>query len=1814
MRALRRLLEKHPDIGPVSLVLNLFLLAVLVAASITEGLSVWLAGPPGIRSATVNRSILERSDRRVIVLRFMTPMPELGVQRRRTPPFVFTPSFTYTLDWRDPRCVYVFPTKPLIPDRRFTVEPRPGLRDLNGRLLDPTPVTTRLVPLSVIKVGVPIRSNDGTTVLDLRFSGRISVKACRERLRVTAVGPGRIRKTAITCSGSKARLRLRHTPDLKKLRITLLPGPAGAGRMRRTPTAWVRELEVPRELAIRNVEAETGYFDPDIRITFQINGELDCTASSKFIHLSPPVDSPVLTPGSVAGAYELRGGFHGRTAYRVRFSPGLRTRSGRVLGAPALFTVVTPRVRPRLRFASSGLYLPGTGTDTIAVRAAGIASFQVTVRRVYGRNLVRLVEERPSWEETVDRLGPVRVVKTVSVPSAGESPPHTFSLAVSDLMGGAPPGVYLLQLKTERTWGWYGPHRTRTIVWTHLTATAVRGRDRSLTAWVRNMGDGSPADGCDVQVLSKRNLVLGRGRSGPEGLVRLLLDQSPAARDETPALLVVRKNADLSLLPLNAAFARGEVESESRGEQGYPELPYSAFVYAERDLCRPGESMRFAFLVRDRELRPAGGFPVRFSITGPKGRRFISRRLDLDPSGYAATEVAFPSDARTGGYGAVVAGASPEAPAYGRFSFLVLPYVPARVRVRLEADRSRYTANGKAQLKVAARYYFGRPAGGCRVVIVSALQPRSFSPTAFRGFTFGCRDPDRSLPPPRRVGRFVTDEAGLVRTILPLPAPEGIAAPLTLVLTAVVHQPGGRTVAATIRRPFDPTSFYLGVRREPAPAAPGPGQRESFSWICLSAAERLRPPPTPMRFSLYRIVWRSTLRLNADKEYVRTWTEQATLIKKGAVPADSDASRGRFTVECPGVGLWELRLEAGQAESRLRFTAGAAAAPVRSGNGSGPVVTRDKPTYLPGETARLRFSAAAPGRLLLCLSTDRVIEARVVPVTKGSNTIGVRIPQTPFGCVYAALYLQSPPGNLGGVFRPDARFGLTLLPISQARHRVGVSLEAPETARPGASIQVAVRLESNSAPVAGQVDLFAVDAGILSLTNYATPAPFDFYFGKRRCGIQVYDGLAHFYPDVSDLPRLGIGTAVGGDQMAGLLRGTQPEAAGKPAVLYLGIVTVPPSGRTSATVTLPEFNGALRFMAVATAGAAMGSGERLVRVRDRVTIQATAPRAVACGDEFDLAVHAVNNDLPETRCRFTLTLDAGPADIVGEATRDITLAEHGDMRFAFHLAARADDSGPVRLFVHCFTESGAELGSARVALAVRPAALPISLSGMTFAAAGKQLRLNPPSGLRAETADFSVHVSTGYGAAAMPALAWLGTYPYGCLEQTTSKALPFLYVRSTRPGALGNGNALPGDDALFAAAVRKAVRRLRRMQLPSGGFAMWPGGAREWHEASFYAGHFLICCRDAGLGPGADAWSRLGRYLTAAVVNPPLGRSNRLRGYAHYLLARIGKAEPGLAEAFLRMKNDGDDSTGYVLAAASLVLAGRARHGAKWFNQLLARPNWSPDSDDLLGTPVSGIALAAIALEQAFPGSPALPGLIQRLLHRRRKETQRWDTTFENALAATAILRWQALNPNAEQTRGTVCVNSGPEVPVGARHPFEYRARTGNPVQLTITNHGPGRLFAAWFARGIPRAPLLEPEYRGLEIRREYLSPGGEARRRFRKGDPVTVRIQISGGRDYRNVVIVDLLPGGLEVEDHIMLSSSTAGAVFTGKKPDHVEVLDDRVLFFGALDGNGNTIRYTCRAVSCGRFAAPPVAAYPMYAPNVYARAPGGPPIHIRN
>jgi len=449
------------------------------------------------------------------------------------------------------------------------------------------------------------------------------------------------------------------------------------------------------------------------------------------------------------------------------------------------------------------------------------------------------------------------------------------------------------------------------------------------------------------------------------------------------------------------------------------------------------------------------------------------------------------------------------------------------------------------------------------------------------------------------------------------------------------------------------------------------------------------------------------------------------------------------------------------------------------------------------------------------------------PVKAGSNSVTMPIPAAVLtGSYFAGLTLVCQ--------QPDYSRSFALLRLSveqQPQHLLKVSLEVPAIATPGATIDYRLKVHSPAGqPRPAAVHLFAVDEGILALTDYQTPDIFAFFHGQYYCHFQFSDIYDQIYPDL----KIGADGTIGGGADNVRNSKLQRLSQGAPAIVNLGLLTVPPSGSLDGTLTLPEHLGALRLMAIASNPEAVGRGEAQIIQRDVISVTGTAPRAVAPLDEFEMTFTLFNHALPG-----------------GPATLKVTLPENWSRLSADSFTTVLDQGGSQSYRVKCQIPATAagnflvgyefSLGTARkkgqLPLTVRPLHPPLTTVSRGSVNPGENKTICSALGQswpRLDAARLRVLSSPLLGVE--QALLWLNDYPYGCLEQITAGAFPFL----------------AGDDLLRAGLIsqeeknqarqklQRSITRILSLQTGNGQFTMWPGGYRPWAEASIFASHFLF--------------------------------------------------------------------------------------------------------------------------------------------------------------------------------------------------------------------------------------------------------------------------------------------------------------------------------------------------------------------------------------
>ena len=793
------------------------------------------------------------------------------------------------------------------------------------------------------------------------------------------------------------------------------------------------------------------------------------------------------------------------------------------------------------------------------------------------------------------------------------------------------------------------------------------------------------------------------------------------------------------------------------------------------------------------------------------------------------------------------------------------------------------------------------------------------------------------------------------------------------------------------------------------------------------------------------------------------------------------------------------------------------------------------------------------------------------------------------------------------------------LPVDRTANRQAVTIDAPDRVRSKSELEVTAHAAPGSV-----VTVAAVDEGILQLIAQKTPDPFAFFYRKLALGVGSFDTFSLLLPEVGVE---GASPSGGGFATEGASQYVRTEGIRRvePVAFWSGPVVADGDGRAKARFDLPEFQGALRLMAVAVKDETMGSSERQTRVRDPLVLLPTLPRILSFGETLKRAGDGEERHRP---------LRPGPGD-AGRWTARRRSRGSRPSRSRSTTAPRGRStsrSGPLR------DSSRARSASPSAPKASARRARPPAGSGCAptcrrrrpsrpgaCRARSSRSRSRPRPQLRPATVRREVRVGSLPLVQLTGKLAALVRYPYGCLEQTVSKAFPQIYLADIlqavdpelldpdrRRTRVPTARRQPLDPK---ANVAEALRRVAGLQLSDGGFALWPGwdDAQPW--TSVYAAHFLVEAERAGYPVASHVRQRALDFLGTQVrAKSSYGKTELERTvYALYVLARAGQADLGTMD-FLREKHLGElQPQSKALLAAAYAAVGRR----DTVDELVARIGELEQVERQTGenfdSTVRNRALLLMALLDAAPESPRVPALADRLA--REAAAAPWWTTQETGftlLALGQLYHRQAERPpfRGQGLPGRSPARNGLEA---TRRPTSPASRGDGPVRIVMGNgYKAGAAFYSVITRGLPTDEAFRPTSAGLEIERTYLTrEGGEADLdRVRQGDLLVIRTKVrSIAGPVQNVVIENLLPSGVEVENPRLETTETLPwATPSSLGQSHLDLRDDRILLFTDLPANDwQTVYALVRAVSPGSFRVPPAHAEAMYDPALRATGQRG-------
>lgn len=1811
-------------------------------------------GDPAYISAVSIEDQEVRQGKKPIIVTFSEPMvtgaalsaPVAEEDR----PFALKPPVSGEGRWLNARSFALMPDREFRRGIRYFLHFKDDLKSLEGRpvryLLS---FQTEGVKLSSLQPE-HFNSDKNTLLLNFRFNQPVSGKALVEHLTIKDAATGEILPYT-TKSGPGADSDQHVVADLGKYRPRLevsLRADADADQSYLgMPVGYTGSVSLPEPGGSGAVEVDASSSGPS-KINFAYSGASENSEGIPYAYFSLTSavqgnyrDFITVEPEGLNYILDEDGdrlrideGLVPGMRVTVTLKPGLVDAAGRVLAETRRDSRVIGDLDANARFAHHGSYLTPVYGTRLGVNLVNVDKVTVSLKRQYDNNLPFMNLDMDYHARKL-----MRDLEFQEIPvKSKKNEVQRRALDVAELAKGKR-GVFLVTLQsyTEhreedgriRT-KWESSHE-QLVVLTDIGVTA-RVFPSGITVLAASISSANPLPGADVRIYSASNQLIGQGRTGPDGRFVLQRDQEWDPQ-LTPCVVTVKHGdgdtADLTFLSLESATQR---EMPDTALRDYLDKGYEAFVYPPRGVFRPGERVDLKAFVRDADHLPPAPFPVLFRVVSARGLEAARGAATLSAEGGADFFFTLPQSAPTGEYQAYVEIPGQKAGPIGSCAFSVEDFVPPRLEVKVSPREEQMSPAAALPVDLSGRYLFGAPGAGLNYELGYRVTAKAFAPQGWDGYLFG--DGERAFDPQVNI-RYMTGKLnaeGVAEAAFKAPADWTPPALLNVLLVASIQEDGGRWVTQTGTVTYFPTPFLLGLKQEGENFQPG--KPVTMKAAAVDPAGR----PTDAgkltaEISLVQGNWHTVYR---NGRYVSLWNERIIAQNKFAVESKNGEASFQFTPRQYGRYLVRVATADGAVAASRRVSAvGKDALSLQDGSGRLDSVdlTLDRPSYRIGDTARLSVKAPYAGTLLLGVERGRQIRSQVIAMDQPATVVDIPVTADMDPNAAITAWVIRPVKEENKEWYTHRANGMISLALSKKPHTLEVSARTPDKALPDKPLSISFTVtDEDGVPVEGEFSAAFIDEGILSLTAFATPDPADFFMARRRVvgsSYDMYDALLR--PEARATPLL----KPGGDAAQNYQGSLSTQQIFLTA--YQPLVRTDANGQGEVRFDVPEYSGKGRLMIVGASGKRFASSATQVRVARDLVVEASAPRAVAPGDVFTLPINLFtlageNNAALQGTAEVSVKA-WGPLKLSGDVEKSLPLNPAGEGQkpapVSHRLTVEAEaleESGIGVITISVSVPGREDLSfSKNVEVAVRPPYPRTSAARAVLLKPGETAVLSVPGKWLKGSVNPSFSISGSPALAVLPALEYLREYPYGCLEQTTSRAWPYLVMAPVQKLLYPKKEGVAPEDVIEP-ELAGAVARILSMQTPEGGFGLWPGRGSPDPWKSVNATFFLVEARIGTAVPksaldGALSYLRLLLAMQPSEDNEAYDYS--VKAYAAFVLTRAG--EPPLS--WLQHLSEHEDK---MYPSGRIFLAGAK--ALKAGNPAALKALEAKDGKALN---LAGLDLGYNETMESELRNNSLRLLMWSLVAPGDAETARLCASVANGIAAKKRFNPQdagmaslAVGYYLIQTgisgkpytadiivdgNTLFSIAGGHRLILGSRHlPL---SGDGQPPALTVAVGKENQAYTVYGVRGVPMdAP--KPESSGLAVRRVWKDAQGNVidlssgTARVKKGDRIIVELTVKPGESMSHIALSDLLPGGMEVENPRLKTAAGAAEGEDGEKMGsgfYVDLREDRLLVFFDSLWEETTYTYSMRAVSQGTFVLPPLAADAMYDSEVHAVTTAG-------
>lgn len=1345
----------------------------------------------------------------------------------------------------------------------------------------------------------------------------------------------------------------------------------------------------------------------------------------------------------------------------------------------------------------------------------------------------------------------------------------------------------------------------RNILASDLGIIAKRGNDGSLLIAVSDLRTAEPVHNVEIKVLDLQRRAMAVVNSDRDGMATL-----PSTAHK-PFLLVAEKGKQRGYLKLDDGSALSVSNFDVGGESVDKGL--KGFLYGERGVWRPGDSLYLTFILQKAQQNLPKDIPVILELSDPQGRldQRILRTSSVD--GTYSFRCATTPDAPTGVWGARVN--------VGGTSFYkplrIETVKPNRLKILLDLGSGRLTQMDSKPVQLQSNWLHGAPAKDLKARVTVSLTRANAEFSGYGKYDFNDLNSDLGTD---EIPVFDGQLDANGHAIFPFDLKLNSHAPAAVKANVVtrVFEAGGDASMDRTDVTYYPYSSYAGLRAPSTTNAWGDYYTDTTYSIGAVAIDPNGKPLPDHKLKVQVVKmganWWWSGNMDDPSNYMTA--SSARVIKEESITTDAQGlAHFNFRVDRPLWGRFIVRLSdpaSGHVAALQLYLdwPGYGGRSRREDSKAAAMLSfnADKEKYAVGDPCELTIPSSGQGRALISLETgSRILQAKWIEMKGKETKYRFTITKEMAPNIYAHVTLVQPhaltapsdsskdgrPGN----DLPIRLYGVVPILVDDANTHLAPVINCAQTFKTDQPFSLEVAEKDGKAMT---YTLAIVDEGLLDLTRFKTPDPWGHFLAREALGVRTWD----LYDDVIGAfgQRLRRVLALGGSDQA------NPAAAAKaqrfkPVVRFVGPFKLAKGAKARHSFTINNYVGSVRIMVVAnTPDGAYGSAEKAVPVRKALMLLATLPRVVGPGESVDLpvTVFAMEPQVKDVK----LSLDANELFTVeGGPQQALTFNKPGEQTVTFRVKMK-DRIGVGK--VTLTAEGAGERSTQSIEIDVRQAGQPETTVTEAVVEAGTTWEGTPEAVGITGTNSAYLELSTLPPVDLGRRLQYLIDYPHGCLEQTTSKAFPQLYIADVMEMSDAGRDEMRRN-------VQAGLGQLKQFQTASGGFGYWPGNHDPDDWTSTYAGHFMVEAARKGFTapPGVmDAWLAYTRKQ-ARDWSPGFhdgwsrGSNELAQAYRLYVLALNNTAEAGAMNR-LRTSPDVSDQARWMLAAA-YALNSRKDVAQAIVKDLTTGVVAYRDMGWTYGSGLRDQAVIAEALMR-MDNRTAAASVVRSIS--QQLGSGAWFSTQSTAWALMVVSRFTAGQEIDKTMHFTAMVNGKPENRVSAKPLVHIDLPVPNGQRkVSISNSGKNLIYLRLVRTGTPVAGQETPASEGLAMEVSYRTMDGKPLDpvKLEQGTDfqavVTVRNPGTRGQ-YQQLALTQVFPSGWEIRNSRLEGTDEA---VVNSAFNYQDIRDDRVLtYFNLGAGNSVTYRVLLNAAYTGRFHLPSTTCSAMYDNTINARNGG--------